>query len=128
MRQDNVSACYCRVTITNMRILLVDFAVLSNYRLFFLRKIYQFYFCSELGVPFFMIAAPEIVSGMSGESEAKIRGLFNEAAAKVILKLFQDEFISLSFCNRLQALYLLMRSMLLLQRENRVAKQWRLGL
>ena len=34
----------------------------------------------ELGVPFFSLAAPEIVSGMSGESEAKLRALFAEAA------------------------------------------------
>ena len=33
----------------------------------------------ELRVPFLRIAAPEIVSGMSGESEAKVRALFNEA-------------------------------------------------
>jgi ribosome biogenesis ATPase len=45
----------------------------------------------ELGVPFFMIAAPEIVSGMSGESEAKIRGLFNDAAAKAPSIIFIDE-------------------------------------
>jgi SpoVK/Ycf46/Vps4 family AAA+-type ATPase len=38
-----------------------------------------------------MIAAPEIVSGMSGESEAKIRGLFNDAAAKVNLTLIGSE-------------------------------------
>lgn len=35
----------------------------------------------ELGdrARFFRVAAPEIVSGMSGESEAKIRSLFEEA-------------------------------------------------
>lgn len=36
---------------------------------------------NETGVPFLRISAPEVVSGMSGESEAKIRGLFKEAAA-----------------------------------------------
>jgi ribosome biogenesis ATPase len=36
---------------------------------------------AECGVPFLRVAAPEIVSGMSGESEAKIRQLFQEAAA-----------------------------------------------
>ena len=30
----------------------------------------------EAGVPFFAIAAPEIVAGVSGESEQKIRQLF----------------------------------------------------
>lgn len=33
----------------------------------------------ELGVPFFNISAPSIVSGMSGESEKKIREVFEEA-------------------------------------------------
>jgi ribosome biogenesis ATPase len=33
----------------------------------------------ELNVPFFNISAPSIVSGMSGESEKKIREVFEEA-------------------------------------------------
>ena len=33
----------------------------------------------ELNVPFLKISAPEIVSGMSGESEAKLRDLFADA-------------------------------------------------
>lgn len=36
---------------------------------------------NECGVPFLRISAPEVVSGMSGESEAKIRSLFQEAAS-----------------------------------------------
>jgi len=36
----------------------------------------------ELKVPFLRISAPEIVSGMSGESEQKIRALFNEAIVR----------------------------------------------
>jgi ribosome biogenesis ATPase len=36
-----------------------------------------------LGIPFLQIAAPEIVSGMSGESEQKIRNLFAEAISQV---------------------------------------------
>lgn len=36
---------------------------------------------NECGVPFLRVSAPEMVSGMSGESEAKIRQLFQEAAA-----------------------------------------------
>ena len=36
---------------------------------------------NECGVPFLRVSAPEVVSGMSGESEAKIRQLFQEAAA-----------------------------------------------
>ena len=32
-------------------------------------------------VPFLRLSAPEVVSGMSGESEAKLRGIFQEAAA-----------------------------------------------
>jgi SpoVK/Ycf46/Vps4 family AAA+-type ATPase len=32
-----------------------------------------------MGVPFYNISAPSIVSGMSGESEKKIRDVFEEA-------------------------------------------------
>ena len=32
-------------------------------------------------VPFLRVSAPEVVSGMSGESEAKLRSIFQEAAA-----------------------------------------------
>lgn len=74
-----------------------------------------------------MIAAPEIVSGMSGESEAKIRGLFNDAAAKASyssLIQFRNSNNFRSF-NRHRALYLSMRSTLLRQSENKVAKLWR---
>ena len=45
----------------------------------------------ELKVPLLKISAPEIVSGMSGESEAKIRGLFAEAQAQAPCILFIDE-------------------------------------
>jgi ribosome biogenesis ATPase len=45
----------------------------------------------ELGVPFFKISAPEVVSGMSGESEAKIRSLFNEAVKLAPSLIFIDE-------------------------------------
>ena len=37
------------------------------------------------------ISAPEIVSGMSGESEAKIRQLFEEAVSKAPCLIFIDE-------------------------------------
>jgi len=43
------------------------------------------------GVPFFKIAATEIVSGMSGESEAKIRQLFQAAMAAAPSLIFLDE-------------------------------------
>ena len=43
------------------------------------------------GVPFFKIAATEIVSGMSGESEAKIRQLFQAAIAAAPSLIFLDE-------------------------------------
>ena len=46
---------------------------------------------TEAGVPFFAIAAPEIVSGMSGESEAKLRSLFASAAAAAPSVVFIDE-------------------------------------
>lgn len=45
----------------------------------------------ELGVGFFKISAPEIVSGMSGESEAKIRNLFKEAREQAPCIIFIDE-------------------------------------
>lgn len=45
----------------------------------------------ELGVPFFKVSAPEIVSGMSGESEEKIRSLFDRAAAEAPSIIFLDE-------------------------------------
>jgi len=43
------------------------------------------------GVNFFKVAATEIVSGMSGESEAKIRQLFQAAIANAPSLLFLDE-------------------------------------
>eukprot|EP00929_Paragymnodinium_shiwhaense_P000830 TRINITY_DN101038_c0_g1_i1.p1 TRINITY_DN101038_c0_g1~~TRINITY_DN101038_c0_g1_i1.p1 ORF type:complete len:824 (-),score=213.12 TRINITY_DN101038_c0_g1_i1:120-2591(-) len=43
------------------------------------------------GVSFFKVAATEIVSGMSGESEAKIRQLFQSAIAAAPSLLFMDE-------------------------------------
>lgn len=45
----------------------------------------------ELGVPLFKISAPEIVSGMSGESEAKIRELFETAQRMGPALIFIDE-------------------------------------
>eukprot|EP00727_Mastigamoeba_balamuthi_P009060 m51a1_g4777 putative ribosome biogenesis atpase rix7 (835) ;mRNA; f:30850-34543 len=45
----------------------------------------------ELGVPFFNISAPEFVSGMSGESEAKLRALFSEALKYAPCLIFIDE-------------------------------------
>jgi len=43
------------------------------------------------GVPFYKVAAPEIVSGMSGESEGKLRALFQEAKENAPSLLFLDE-------------------------------------
>lgn len=45
----------------------------------------------KLGVPFFSLAAPEIVSGMSGESEAKLRQLFKDAVENAPSLIFIDE-------------------------------------
>ncbi|KAI8082551.1 P-loop containing nucleoside triphosphate hydrolase protein [Gilbertella persicaria] len=45
----------------------------------------------ELGIPFFNISAPSIVSGMSGESEKKIREVFEEARDNAPCLLFIDE-------------------------------------
>lgn len=45
----------------------------------------------ELKVPFMKISAPEIVSGMSGESEEKVRKLFADALENAPCILFIDE-------------------------------------
>jgi len=45
----------------------------------------------ELELPFFKIAAPELVSGVSGDSESKIRDLFDQATEKAPCVLFIDE-------------------------------------
>ncbi|KAL1926328.1 hypothetical protein VTP01DRAFT_5849 [Rhizomucor pusillus] len=45
----------------------------------------------ELGVPFLNISAPSIVSGMSGESEKKIRDVFEDARSNAPCLLFIDE-------------------------------------
>ncbi|CAM9973678.1 unnamed protein product, partial [Phaeothamnion confervicola] len=45
----------------------------------------------ELGVAFLRISAPEIVSGMSGESEQKVRDLFAAAAEAAPAIIFMDE-------------------------------------
>ncbi len=52
--------------------------------------------CGELQVPFFKISGPEIVSGMSGESEQKIRELFKEVTAAAPAILFIDEIDSIA--------------------------------
>lgn len=45
----------------------------------------------EAGVPFINISAPSIVSGMSGESEKKLREIFDEAKELAPCLLFIDE-------------------------------------
>lgn len=37
---------------------------------------------NECGVPFLRVSAPEVVSGMSGESEAKLRQLFQASEGR----------------------------------------------
>ena len=46
---------------------------------------------NEINVPFISVAAPVIVSGMSGESEKKLRELFEEAKSNAPCILFIDE-------------------------------------
>jgi ribosome biogenesis ATPase len=46
---------------------------------------------AEVGVPFLRVSAPEIIAGVSGESEAKIRDLFAAAAAAAPAIVFIDE-------------------------------------
>ncbi|CAN3372170.1 hypothetical protein DIURU_001871 [Diutina rugosa] len=50
----------------------------------------------ELQVPFFNVSAPSIVSGMSGESEKKLRELFDEAKAVAPALIFMDEIDSIT--------------------------------
>lgn len=45
----------------------------------------------EVGVPLIKVSAPELVSGMSGESEGKIRDLFETARSSAPCILFLDE-------------------------------------
>jgi len=45
----------------------------------------------QLGVPYFRVSAPELVSGMSGESEARIRDLFQTASDSAPSIIFMDE-------------------------------------
>lgn len=45
----------------------------------------------ELGVPFFRLSAPEVVSGLSGESERKLRLVFSEAVRLQPSIIFIDE-------------------------------------
>ncbi|KAK2580628.1 hypothetical protein KPH14_007738 [Odynerus spinipes] len=45
----------------------------------------------ELAVPLLKVAAPELVAGVSGESEARIRELFDQAVAIAPCVLFLDE-------------------------------------
>jgi ribosome biogenesis ATPase len=45
----------------------------------------------QLGVPYFRVSAPELVSGMSGESEARIRELFQAASESAPSIMFLDE-------------------------------------
>lgn len=45
----------------------------------------------ELDLPYFRVAATELVSGVSGESESTIRNLFTEASAAAPALIFLDE-------------------------------------
>lgn len=45
----------------------------------------------QLGVPYFRVSAPELVSGMSGESEGRIRELFQAASDSAPSIVFLDE-------------------------------------
>ncbi|MCO5578407.1 hypothetical protein L7F22_032249 [Adiantum nelumboides] len=50
----------------------------------------------EAGLPFLKISGPEVVSGMSGESEAKVRSLFAEASRLAPSIIFIDEIDSIT--------------------------------
>lgn len=46
---------------------------------------------NEIGVPFISVSAPSVVSGMSGESEKKLREIFDEAKSLAPCIVFLDE-------------------------------------
>jgi len=50
----------------------------------------------ELQLPFIKVAAPEVISGVSGDSESKIRDLFEQAAQAAPCVLFIDEIDSIT--------------------------------
>ncbi|XP_953616.1 ATPase, putative [Theileria annulata] len=50
----------------------------------------------EIGCPFFRVAATEIVTGMSGESENRLRSLFDQAKACAPSIIFLDELDSIT--------------------------------
>jgi len=50
----------------------------------------------ELGVPFLKVSASEIISGVSGESESKLRKIFEEAIACAPSIIFIDEIDSIT--------------------------------
>lgn len=43
-----------------------------------------FFVYQELGFPFIRVAATELVSGVSGESEEKIRTLFSHSKVRIV--------------------------------------------
>uniref|UniRef100_W5NJ29 Nuclear VCP like n=1 Tax=Lepisosteus oculatus TaxID=7918 RepID=W5NJ29_LEPOC len=47
--------------------------------------------CAELELPLLKVSAPELVSGVSGESEQKLRDLFDQAVSSAPCILFIDE-------------------------------------
>ncbi|CAI2386014.1 unnamed protein product [Moneuplotes crassus] len=52
--------------------------------------------CGEMGVPFYKISGPELVSSLSGESEQNIRDIFQEVEENAPAILFIDEIDSIS--------------------------------
>eukprot|EP00978_Attheya_sp_CCMP212_P033466 scaffold135126_cov47-Attheya_sp.AAC.1 len=50
----------------------------------------------QLGIPYFRLSATEIVSGMSGESEQRLRNLFAAAASMAPSLVFMDEIDSIA--------------------------------
>lgn len=54
-------------------------------------NILYFFLSQELNVPLLKVAGPEIVAGISGESEARIRELFEQALAIAPCVIFLDE-------------------------------------
>jgi SpoVK/Ycf46/Vps4 family AAA+-type ATPase len=54
---------------------------------------------AECGVPFLRVSAPEVVSGMSGESEARLRQLFQVCGCGHAMQCLHERVLGLPSCH-----------------------------
>lgn len=62
----------------------------------YIHKLFLQFPIKEMKIPLLKVAAPELIAGVSGESESKIRDLFEQAAAIAPCILFLDEIDSIA--------------------------------